>query len=430
MAASTVVAVTLSLLICLPLAQSKGPTHDTDDDGVELIQKRIEVEPSLLHDQRSKETSMGAGPSHSPNAHTTVHDMPGKKPNLRYGDSLIFETWTQCSQYSKKRMPRVLLYTWCDQNGLPRFPNEFYWKGCYAHMHGFDVAISSVMNFGGVKKMPASELPRVQGPRAAEAMAWYDDDHMWAWIHDVRTYLSSGQYDYVFVTGGDVLMNSANFWFPVWAYDKGHDITIMDQDRSAFGLNENAMLFKSSPTSLNFLTELFEYRKDFWIQSDNGAYMEMLLKTIGRDTKANSYKGKCTSIGKLEKSQGYLMIFENAKSIEQNAKYADCFFQELDRLAGGFGNRSSKSIGFSKAGFGIDHAGELPWANCFSVVREKWSNCTRNCLAFHFNGPKDASKIPKVDSGKCPDPSFQWDVTSLSYKDKPDGRIHIFAQSV
>lgn len=339
-----------------------------------------------------------------------------------YNNTARFERWSQRGKFSE--IPRVLIYCWCTEDTHVTFVNAIYWLSCYAHAHGFDIVFTSEMNFTGTKHMKG-EINGSQG--------WYSDQYMWAWVAALPQYLFSGNYDYVFVLGVDTLPNAYNMHFPVWAYDQGHDITIMDTHYWPIGMNENAMLFKPTNFTKKFLEEFFEWRYNFLIQGDNGAWMEMLLIAIGREDKNRPYYGNCAMhLGLGEYSSAWLNDHDLNKLIKQNRLYSDCFFHALDILAGSFGHRKSRHIGFSPTYYApnpqaiyqyVDLPDKLtPWANCFNYLRWRKNNRPYlNCLFLHWNGPKEGM-FNAIRGGQCPDPSFDWH----AWKYNPNPNVSYF----
>jgi len=316
------------------------------------------------------------------------------------------------------------------------FQNENYWKSCYAHLHGFDVVFSTKMNFTGTAKYHG---PAPKGKDGAFVASWYSEDNMWAWWSDIQNYLFSGKYDYVFMMGADVLVQYYWFDWPVWAWDRGHDISVMDQDHFsyhlAYGLNENNILLRPTNFTKDFILEAFEFRKGFHLQGDNGPYMETILRTLGRIAASEGRMGyyeMCYQWLTLPKPS--VMMLNDLWWGNRNDQYDACFFNELERLVGGYGYRKTRGIGFYPTYIGFDgdalvpenfknesppkvpkehpHSSIVPlgpWANCWSSVRLSWKRPDYNCFAYHWNGPKDPSQHSVVSGGKCPDPTFNWD---------------------
>eukprot|EP00930_Biecheleria_cincta_P018725 TRINITY_DN14487_c0_g2_i1.p1 TRINITY_DN14487_c0_g2~~TRINITY_DN14487_c0_g2_i1.p1 ORF type:complete len:767 (+),score=70.73 TRINITY_DN14487_c0_g2_i1:81-2303(+) len=329
-------------------------------------------------------------------------------------DLLWFRNWALQSKHTR-RPPRVLIYTWCTENSFKLFLNEAHWKHCYAHAHGYDILFSEHLNVSGVKKYTKTV--------SDFSTAWYSDDMMWAWNRDVKRYLFSGKYDYVFNVGADVLFLRNYLDFPVWAYDTGHDITIMDQDYVSYGFNQNAVLFKPTEFTRDYLDLHYGYRRDFWLQGDNGPWMEVMLVYLGQEAEAAGrpgYTNSCAELGILTKPSALIVQENLTKAIIINTKYSRCFFQELDRMVGTINSRNSLHIGWSKSAIVTNNEERLPrdndllssknvmpWANCFSWVRQTWTDFEHNCFAHHWNGVKTDTRDSVVD-GKCPDPTFDW----------------------
>lgn len=336
-------------------------------------------------------------------------------------DFLWFKDWSQRFQYP--RSPRVLIYTWCTENSFKMYENEAFWKSCYAHVHGYDVVFSDALNVSGVKRPP--------GELAGEFMdKWYSDDYMWAWNRDVQRFLFSGKYDYVFHVGADVLFDKMYLDFPVWAYDTGHDITIMDQDYVSYGYNQNAVLFKPTAFTREYLDLHYSYRVDYWTQGDNGPWMEAMLVYLGREAEATGrpgYGNQCAVHGKFTMPSGMLLRVDKEEAIRNTTRYSQCFFIELDRLARTFGHREARHVGYSKVRLKTEHGEMLPehndllssdhvmpWANCFTHVRDKWDRFEKNCFAYHWNGAKLATQQATA-TGICPDPTFDWKSSPWNY---------------
>lgn len=341
-------------------------------------------------------------------------------------DFLWYKDWSERSRYS--RPPRVLIYTWCTENSFAMFANEAYWKSCYAHTHGYDVVFSEDLNVSGVKR-PSG------GVGGSFMDTWYSDDFMWAWNRDVQRYIFSGKYDYVFHVGADVLFLNRYLDFPLWAYDTGHDITIMDQNYVGYGYNQNAVLFKPTEFTRTYLDLHYSYRVDYWTQGDNGPWMEAMLVYLGREAQEGGRRGydnHCAEHGIFTMPSGVLLRVDIQAAIANTTRYSECFFRELDRLTRGFGHRKSKHIGFSKTGYSLEKktTGDgvklpehtdllvrdrlMPWQNCFTHVRASWLGFERNCFAYHWNGDKSQKRDGSV-TGTCPDPSFDWNSSPWNY---------------
>lgn len=366
---------------------------------------------------------------------------------LFYDDTPWLEHWGLKEQYPHGRLPRVLIFNWCTEDIRIQFVNAIYWLSCYAHAHGFDIVLDSsgtkktpvnvtgagpVNFFGQDKEDHTQHLPQ----------GYYDDSHMWGWVPAIKKYLFSGQWDYVIYVGIDVLVNGNNFNFPIWAYDRGHDITIMDQRYSYVGFNENSVIFKPTEFSRLFLDELYEFHKGYYLQGDNGPYMEMILRTLGQEAREEgrgAYNDQCLPKVKLDMPNSKFQQERNAEALCQMIEYARCFFDTLDTLAGPYGHRKSKHIGFSPT-FYADTTGTYrysdmsdklslkltPWSNCYSEIRTNWSlHPYGNCLFWHYNGPKQGrlwihgketygNVFTRIIGGKCFDPSFDWQTWRLN----------------
>lgn len=355
-------------------------------------------------------------------------------------DWTLLADWKKRVPFQGDGLPRVLMYTWCTEDTFVKFQNENYWKSCYAHVHGFDIVFSKRKNFSGVKvwKGEDTKLGR-----------WYNEENMWAWWWDIKNYLFSGQYDYLFLMGGDTLLQSNWMWWPVWLWDRGHDITVMDQHSmpvgERYGLNENNVLWKPTQLAKDFVEEGFEFRRQFNLQGENGPYMETILRFLGRASELENrtgYSGECEQWLEIPKPSPFVMATTWWE--QRNGQYDSCFFQNLNRLVGGYGVRQSVGIGFYPTFIFAEGRVLLPqdlplkgrrptvepnhphhdlwpwgpWANCWSSVRMHWVNPHINCFAYHFNGPKDMSEHNKV-SGTCPDPSFDWSASPYNPANRP-----------
>jgi len=252
------------------------------------------------------------------------------------------------------------------------------------------------------------------------------EEKIWAWVEDIQKYLFSGEYDYVFMMRAEVLIQENNFDFPVWAYDRGNDITVMDQhyfaDYTSVGFDLNDVLFKPSATTRRFLQELFEYRTSFHLQGDNGPYMETLLSFLGREAKEkgrSDYDRSCTQHLKLDVPDRKLKTSDNAKWRRQNEAYNKCFFDQLSLLIGVYGQRNANDIGFSPTYLQVDDKQLLPssfrgkaalgpWANCFEVARNYWTLPPLNCFAYRWNEASETKRTGGEVKGTCPDPTFEW----------------------
>lgn len=305
----------------------------------------------------------------------------------------------------KPGMPRVVIATWCTEDLMTRFMNEVYWKSCYAHAHGFDVLFTGVRpNVSGVKVYEANVL-------GSDSRTWYGDENMWPWVPIIKALLMSGDYDYVWYVGGDVLIQEINLDFPVWAWDtgKGHDITVMDQQYNEWGLNLNGLLIKPTQWSIDFLDTLYAHRKNFNLQGDNGPYMETILYYLNMERQGQGfrpYQDTCWPLLIQDRPSGIINAEDDKEGTHHyqdlNKAYATCFFKEFDRLAGFFSFRDSTNIGFSKT-MGKD---AKPWANCWSLLR-MYTDWETNCFALHWNGLQKFGR-PQGIVGTCPDPTFDW----------------------
>mmetsp|Transcript_66662 Transcript_66662/g.126985 ORF Transcript_66662/g.126985 Transcript_66662/m.126985 type:complete len:260 (+) Transcript_66662:225-1004(+) len=247
--------------------------------------------------------------------------------------------------------------------------------------------------------------------------------------------------------GADVQLQFYWAHWPVWAWDTGNDITLMDQENFpahlGYGLNENDILFRPTEFSKRFILEAFEFRKGFHLQGDNGPYMESLLRTVGRWAGSQGQIGYYdTCLQWLNISKPSVLLFKERWWNQINMQYSRCFFSELSRMAGPYGYRKTKGIGFYPSFIGWDGNVYLPdsfrepphenvppthrnvqvppthihydlvplgpWANCWSSVRVNWRRPDTNCFAYHFNGPKDLGQHSYVHGGSCRDPTFDW----------------------
>mmetsp|Transcript_126067 Transcript_126067/g.223269 ORF Transcript_126067/g.223269 Transcript_126067/m.223269 type:complete len:438 (-) Transcript_126067:6-1319(-) len=306
-------------------------------------------------------------------------------------DSARFARWSRRERH-KSGFPKVLVYTWMTEALYTSLENEVYWKACYAHAHGFDVVFTDAGNRHSVE--------------------WYSDANMWAWLFAAQEYLTSGVYDYVIYMGGDVLINSLHLDFPLWAFDTGHYLTVMDQDADDWGLNENNLIFTVSSADAiawvqNFIETMASHRKDHNLQGDNGPFMETLLTLLGHEVSAVGkvgYYNKCRSLLKMSISFPQFIKQSGFDAYTQaNAAYSRCFFEELDRLIGPVHNRQSNEVGFVTT---TDTA-HFPWGNCWGHVRVFWKDWEYQCWAFHWNGGTGRETVHTL-TGTCPDPTFNW----------------------
>lgn len=323
-------------------------------------------------------------------------------------DSQRFSYWSQHAQYSG--LPRVLLFTWCTEDSYLRYVNETYWKLCYAQVHGFQVVFTDEMkDVNGVK--------RWNGTSGEE----HDTDRlMWAWAFAIKPYLLSGEYDYVFVLGADVLINSPNLHFPAWALDTGHDLTLMDQHFDSWGLNANGMLFRPTRWSVQFIDDMLSHRGDFNIQGDNGPFMEAILMALGREASEAGkpgYKDTCRELLKIPQSAAHMSNSDQVAYTKFNEAYSKCFFYQLEQMTGNWNSRSSKHIGFSPT----HGTNMLPWANCWSEVRARWEGWQKNCLTIHWNGYKGPGYQHSV-TGQCADAAFDWSASPYNPVNRKKGK--------
>mmetsp|Transcript_163093 Transcript_163093/g.313273 ORF Transcript_163093/g.313273 Transcript_163093/m.313273 type:complete len:794 (-) Transcript_163093:4-2385(-) len=334
------------------------------------------------------------------------------------GDWIRFVEWAPLLNFpNNQKLPRVLIYTWVQEEWLAKYVNEVHWKACYAHMHGYEI-IFSQMNISLLNGFDQ----------------WYAQENMWAWWPDLQQFLFSGDYDYVLMMGMNSLISETFLDFPVWAWDTGHDITLMDESHFASpnpsGLNINNILFKSSEAARQFGDQVYEFRKGFKLsEGDNGPFMEIILQTLGAEDKAagnRGYEGKCLKYLK----EPIRKWSDGMKWAHLNDKYNICFFDELDRLVGTFGKRLSRKIGFSPTFVTQDEQTILPafvhgkpgilgpWANCWSSPRKMWSDPESNCFANRWNESEVLGQV----LGVCPDDSFHWDTYPFNPVNRGFGR--------
>jgi len=332
-----------------------------------------------------------------------------------------FKVWPVQRRF--QRLPRVLIYTWTTPGFASKYVNEIYWKSCYAHAHGFDIVFTTN------EDMFQQDSPETSNSGETDEEA-KEDENMYGWVSDIQLYLFSGNYDYVFMMTEDSLIQQQHLQFPVWQWDTGNDITLMDQHHfprpEAFGLNENGILFRPTITARAFLETLYEYRKGFYLQGDNGAFMETVLDFMSREAKeqgrSEGYDNTCLHLVKLREPFKRLMRASQTKWEQLNDLYSQCFFIQLDRLTGGFGARRTKNIGFAQTFMPKDGGTALPmdapdklgpWANCWSGVRKQWSFPEMHCFAMRWNRPPlpptltEQEKLGQVE-GTCPDTTFKW----------------------
>jgi len=299
--------------------------------------------------------------------HRSGESPGGSVCSIQESRCSTFLKWDPAST-SCKKLPRVLIYTWCTEDQLVKFENEGYWKSCYAHAHGFDLVFT-----GGYP-------PRL------------------------RQYLKSRKYDYVFFLSADSLLQMGHMEFPVWAWDQGHDITVMDEKSSEWGMSFNAILFKATDWTVKFLDTLHAHQENV---KGNGPYMETILTHLSADAEAHDipgYNGSCWPGLVSRRPVWTLKLPSVGIYAKTRALHSECFFKELDRLVGPFGNRNSKHIGFST----IWKKDSLPWANCWGAMRILGSKC----FLVHWNGFKAEGSHNTVRT--CPDATFNWDTASYN----------------
>eukprot|EP00930_Biecheleria_cincta_P096721 TRINITY_DN88529_c0_g1_i1.p1 TRINITY_DN88529_c0_g1~~TRINITY_DN88529_c0_g1_i1.p1 ORF type:complete len:469 (-),score=86.58 TRINITY_DN88529_c0_g1_i1:71-1477(-) len=357
-------------------------------------------------------------------------------------DCQRYKTWANdSSEGACSRIPRVLIFTFLTEDYYSMFENEIYWKLCYAHMHGFDVEFTDQVqgNVGAGKRGKGGKNHSVQkhtlhnhtlqnhteqnqtAPDSKNSYGNnpYGDEMMWAFSRALRNRIDL-DYDYIFATGADVQFLKVNLDFPVWQWDRGHHMTLMDQDYCKWGFNENNMLFKIAGGGNSWVKDFFDgwygdNKNSNSLQGDNGPYMETILKVISHESKEDegiAYDGRCLKKLRLDGPSTELIAHDEATGShdyeQHNKDYSDCFFAELNRLAGPFNNRSSQHVGFARVD---DHS--TPWANCWAWVRDTWTEPEKHCFAYHWNGPKNKAEPHTVQPG-CPAPGFDETVWSKS----------------
>lgn len=346
-------------------------------------------------------------------------------PMYVQSDSAWFSEWSKRVKWPSSSLPRVLILTWCTESAYYRYINEVYWKCCYAHAHGFDITFTSEKNFTGKKGW--------NWPMFSHLGYNGQENNDWAWVYAVHEYLEGGRYDYVFLMTFDTLIQQHNLDFPIWAWDRGHDITLMDQYHfvypEAYGLNVNNVLFKNTEYTKQFLKDLWNFRGGFYLFDDEGPFMVNLLVHLSREAKEwgkAPYTDSCSQWMRLGDSYDNMMHKEYHKFAKIAGHFSACFFKELDRMVGAYGFRFSNHIGFSTT-FNLQPSGNRllpeyytkpsvlgPWANCWRNIRKWWPKPERNCFAFRWNGPHmvliPAERAAMYDfvQGQCPDPTFDW----------------------
>lgn len=321
-----------------------------------------------------------------------------------HSDCARFQSWSGRKGFLKGRscgnIPRVLIFTWTTEDTYTLLENEVYWKACYAHAHGFDLVITDEGHLNNV--------------------SYYSEANMFGWVLPIKKYLLAGVYDYVFLMGGDVLINAVNLDFPLWAYNDGHYLSIMDQGYSPLGFNENDLLFRVSSAesvawSEQFVTMMFSHRVRHSLQGDNGPYMENLLILLGREAESKGFHGYdniCNeSLVKDRSVRQFIHDFGWQAVGEWNLNYSNCFFKQLDMLAGPWNKRTSRQIGFVSW-----NDKTLPLANCWTSV---WQvNRTERCFAFHWNGGTGREDGAHPATGGCPDPTFNWSASLYNRRNR------------
>lgn len=343
--------------------------------------------------------------------------VQNERAKFLVNDAYWLQQWSQNTNFPNDKFPRVLIYTWCMEDTYTKYVNEVFWKTCYAFSHGFDVVFSASENVNVVK----------QGHGASDVDESHSEKHPWIWLKDIQKYLFSGEYDYVLMMRRDVLIQESYSDFPVWFWDKGHDITIMDQHHfdppNEAGFKLNNILFRPTNLTKQFLDEIFEYRTGFYLQDDNGAYLETLLTLLGREanaTKGKVYDGMCKKYMVLDKPDRDLRSSNYTHWQLVNRLYTQCFFNQLDALVGTYGVRESRIVGFTPTFVTTPTGSQLlpsdmhfefynpgPWANCWQSVRNFWTLPAANCFAINWNGEKEGNNVEQVQ-GTCPDLTFPW----------------------
>jgi len=326
-------------------------------------------------------------------------------------DCKRYLTWPGRADDLCRTIPRVLMFTWCTENVFEEFQKEMYWKACYAHTHGYDLLMGDPLN-------------------ASLGGRWYNRNNMWAWWTVMMDVLP--KYDYVFFTGADVLISQYWLNFPVWAFSGGQDdLSLMDQCYADWGLNENAVLFKNTKWSMEWLRKGVEsFMHLDTLQGDNGAYNEQLLVALGAEAEARGetgYNNDCLDhlvVPRLSSDYRKTPLY-----LESNQNYSHCFFDVLERLAGPLNLRNlPKHIRFNPLMPASDNNSDVavPWANCWSLLRDPWyarpcvgaRDPELNCFTWHFNGMQKLKENHRYLEGVCPDPTFDWSTFQYNPKNR------------
>lgn len=344
-------------------------------------------------------------------------------------DLTRFASTSENFYFQSEQLPRVLLYSTTDINTArlsplyvgrhpPSVVSGVYWKACYAHLHGFNLAFASGKSIEQDAHAKQHNDPRTDETGNRRLQHERDDSLFWTIMEDLNRRLSSGLYDYVFWLDGYTAFNDLYLDLPVWAYDLGHDITVMDQIHNPEGFQLNGVLFRTSPAAKNFMQGVLGYKNliETYVSNGQGAFLEMMLTALGAEAEERGTRGyshNCAQYSRL----GYMAMFDENYVKTLNA-HSECFFAELERLAGAYGYRESKTIGFSKTYtwqnkllLYHDVANQanpgklLPLSNCVGGLRTA-EHAQEDCFVYNMNDGGRGPPNPRYPS--CPDHLFRF----------------------
>ncbi|KNC47107.1 uncharacterized protein AMSG_03536 [Thecamonas trahens ATCC 50062] len=253
--------------------------------------------------------------------------------------------------------PRVLMFTWATEDTYERFESSYYWKACYAAKHGYELIVTDEMDNAWDDFDKKTETDG----------GWYRESRMYAWHKAITKHMVSGEYDLIWMTGADTLMVPRHFDVQLTDYYDGYPLTIMDQEFDIWGFNQNALLMEAqAPGSWieAFRAIHFTGSKEHIVQSDNGMYMITILEMLGAEAKLRGEKGyaqKCNKLAILDMPAPVLDNTDFEEYKRRNIALGECFFAELERLAGPYNSRRSSYINL------VPQSDPLPWLNCWGA---------------------------------------------------------------
>ena len=246
------------------------------------------------------------------------------------------------------------------------------------------------------------------GPGAGKSGgSWYSLGPQWSTLANMLRFFDDPEIDFIWMTGGDQYLQRTDVdiaeLLELAGPDK--DVVVMDaphwpESRSkSYGFG--GILVRNTEWARDFILRMYAKRWRFYLWDDNTALTETLLEVLseenvaaaaaaeaagaeGHGQQGEEYDEKvsCSKFAELLLPYGmhneYSQFGLSGKVV---GDYGKCFFDQLDRLAGPYGNRAPNSkIYFHNM---LTNSINL---NCWSALREDPRMDLSWCMTVHFNG--------------------------------------------